>query len=39
MSRNGKLVVATRSGHHVHLGEPELEINSIREALAAAPKR
>ena len=39
MSRNGKLVVATRSGHHVQLDEPELVINSIREVLAAAQKR
>jgi pimeloyl-ACP methyl ester carboxylesterase len=38
MSRNGKLVVATRSGHHVQLDEPELVINSIREVLAAARK-
>jgi hypothetical protein len=39
LSRNGKLVVATRSGHHVQLDEPELVINAIREALAPAPKR
>jgi pimeloyl-ACP methyl ester carboxylesterase len=39
LSRNGKLVVATRSGHHVQLDEPELVINAIREALATAPKR
>jgi pimeloyl-ACP methyl ester carboxylesterase len=39
MSRIGKLVVATRSGHHVQLDEPELVISSIREALAAVPKR
>jgi pimeloyl-ACP methyl ester carboxylesterase len=39
LSRNGKLVVATRSGHHVQFDEPELVINTIREALTTAPKR
>jgi pimeloyl-ACP methyl ester carboxylesterase len=38
MSRKGKLVVATHSGHHVQLEEPELIINSIREVLAATRK-
>jgi pimeloyl-ACP methyl ester carboxylesterase len=38
MSRQGKLVIAARSGHHVQLDEPELVITSIREVLAAAPK-
>jgi pimeloyl-ACP methyl ester carboxylesterase len=38
MSRNGKLIVATRSGHHVQLDEPELVINSIREVFTAARK-
>jgi pimeloyl-ACP methyl ester carboxylesterase len=38
MSRNGKLVIATRSGHHVQLDEPELVIKSIREVLGAARK-
>ena len=38
MSRNGKLVVATHSGHHVQLDEPELVIQSIREALEPARK-
>jgi pimeloyl-ACP methyl ester carboxylesterase len=38
MSRNGKLVVATKSGHHVQLDEPELVIKSIREVLAAVRK-
>lgn len=39
MSRNGKLVIASRSGHHVQLDEPELVVNAIREVLATAPKR
>ena len=38
MSRNGKLIIATRSGHHVQLDEPELVIKAIRDALAAARK-
>jgi len=38
MSRQGKLVIATRSGHHIHLDEPELVIKSIREVLAAVRK-
>ena len=38
MSRNGKLVVASRSGHHVQLDEPELVIKSIRDVLAAVRK-
>jgi pimeloyl-ACP methyl ester carboxylesterase len=36
MSRKGKLIVATRSGHHVQLDEPELVIKSIREVVTAA---
>jgi pimeloyl-ACP methyl ester carboxylesterase len=38
MSRNGNLVIAVRSGHHVQLDEPELVINSIRDLLTAAQK-
>ena len=38
MSRNGKLVVATHSGHHVQRDEPELVAASIREVLAAVRK-
>jgi pimeloyl-ACP methyl ester carboxylesterase len=37
-SRNGKLIVATRSGHHVQLDEPELVIKAIRDTLAEARK-
>jgi pimeloyl-ACP methyl ester carboxylesterase len=37
-SRNGKLIVATRSGHHVQLDEPELVVKAIRDALAEARK-
>ncbi len=38
MSHQGKLVIATRSGHHIQLDEPELVIKSIREVLAAMRK-
>jgi pimeloyl-ACP methyl ester carboxylesterase len=38
MSRNGKLIIAARSGHHVQLDEPELVIQAIRDLLAAARK-
>jgi len=38
MSRNGKLIIATRSGHHVQLDEPELVVKAIRDTLAAARK-
>jgi pimeloyl-ACP methyl ester carboxylesterase len=38
MSRHGKLIVATKSGHHIQIEEPELVIQSIREVLAAAGK-
>ena len=35
MSRKGKLIVATHSGHHVQLQEPELVVASVREVLSA----
>jgi pimeloyl-ACP methyl ester carboxylesterase len=38
LSRNGRLVVAAHSGHHIHLDEPDLVIQSIREVLAAVKK-
>ena len=38
MSRNGKLIIAEQSGHHVQLDEPELVVKAIRDALAAARK-
>ena len=38
MSRNGKLVIAEHSGHHVQLDEPELVIKSIRDVLAGVRK-
>jgi pimeloyl-ACP methyl ester carboxylesterase len=38
MSRNGKHLIAARSGHHVQLDEPDLVVNTIRELVAAARK-
>ncbi len=38
MSRNGKLVVAARSGHHVQLDEPELVTKAIQDIVTAARK-
>jgi pimeloyl-ACP methyl ester carboxylesterase len=38
MSRNGKLIVAEHSGHHVQLDEPELVIKAIRDVLSAVRK-
>jgi len=38
MSRNGKLIIAEHSGHHVQLDEPELVIKAIRDTLAATRK-
>jgi pimeloyl-ACP methyl ester carboxylesterase len=38
LSRNGKLIVATHSGHHVQIDEPELVISAIREVVSATRK-
>jgi pimeloyl-ACP methyl ester carboxylesterase len=38
MSRNGKLIIATKSGHHVQLDQPELVIKAIQDVLAAVKK-
>jgi pimeloyl-ACP methyl ester carboxylesterase len=38
MSRNGKLVIAAQSGHHIQIEEPELVIKAIREVLAGVRK-
>jgi len=35
-SRQGKLIVATRSGHHIQMDEPELVIQAIRDVVDAA---
>jgi len=36
LSRNGKQVIAERSGHHVQLKEPEVVVKSVRDVIAAA---
>jgi len=38
-SRQGKLIVAARSGHHIQMDEPELVIQSIREVVHAASEK
>lgn len=38
-SRQGKLIVATRSGHHIQMDEPELVIQSIRDVANAASQK
>ncbi len=35
LSRNGKQIVATESGHHVHIDQPQLVIDAIRDLRAA----
>jgi pimeloyl-ACP methyl ester carboxylesterase len=37
-SRRGKQIIATRSGHHVQLNEPQLVVAAIKETVAAARK-
>jgi hypothetical protein len=38
LSRTGKRIIATESGHHVHIDEPGLVTNAIRDLLAATLK-
>ena len=35
LSRSGKLVIATRSGHHIPIDEPEVVVTAIRDVLTA----
>lgn len=35
LSRNGKQIIAERSGHHVPLDEPDVVVNSVRDVIAA----
>jgi pimeloyl-ACP methyl ester carboxylesterase len=35
LSTNGKHIITTRSGHEIHLEEPKLVINAIREVISA----
>jgi pimeloyl-ACP methyl ester carboxylesterase len=39
LSRRGRQVIATRSGHHIPLDEPELVITAIRDLITARPSR
>ena len=38
MSRQGKLIVATKSGHHVQLDEPALVVTTIQQVVTASRK-
>jgi pimeloyl-ACP methyl ester carboxylesterase len=38
LSSTGKQVIATRSGHHIALDEPDLVVGAVRDVLAAARK-
>lgn len=39
LSGNGRQIIATRSGHHVQLDEPELVVTAIRDVVVAAARR
>lgn len=39
LSTNGKQIIATESGHDIHIDQPELVIAAIREVVAAARAR
>ena len=34
MSRNGSLVIAAESGHHVQIEQPQLVVDAIRQVIA-----
>jgi pimeloyl-ACP methyl ester carboxylesterase len=38
LSRRGKQIIATKSGHHVQLDEPQLVVESIQQVLSATRK-
>jgi hypothetical protein len=39
LSRNGKQIIASNSGHHIHIEEPDLVSRAIRDVLAAIQKQ
>jgi hypothetical protein len=39
LSTKGKQIIAKESGHHIHIDEPDLVINAIRELLGATQAR
>ena len=39
LSRNSKLTVAEKSGHHIQLDEPEVVTRAIREVIEAAKRK
>ena len=38
LSRNGRQIIAERSGHHVQIEEPEVVITAVRDVIAAISK-
>ena len=38
LSRNSQLVVAERSGHEIHLDQPELVVSAIRAVIEAVKR-
>src|SRR5687768_7674838 len=38
LSRNSRQRIATRSGHHVHIDEPDLVVDAVREVIDQARK-
>jgi len=38
MSRRGRMIVATKSGHHVQLDEPELVVSAIRDVIGSVKR-
>lgn len=39
LSRNSKVIIAEKSGHHIQLEEPELIVNAIRQVIDSVRKR
>ena len=39
LSSRGRVVIAGRSGHHIHLEEPALVVEALRQVVAAARRR
>jgi pimeloyl-ACP methyl ester carboxylesterase len=38
LSRNGRQIIAERSGHHVQIEEPEVVVTSVRDIITRSPK-
>jgi pimeloyl-ACP methyl ester carboxylesterase len=38
LSRNGRQIIAERSGHHVQIEEPEVVVTAVRDVIAGIRK-